>query len=1436
MIFKVFRHSILTIVWVTAIIIAVIYTVPHIPYVQNALGNALEGLLSEKLATRVEVGKVNVRLPNRLVIDDVALWDQNRKEMLRAGRISASVELLPLLYNKYIITSAQIFGAKVNLYQSNSSSPLNCQFVIDSLSSKNDNKEHTPLDLQISSLQIRNSEVNYDRYDVPQRSDRFSPQHLALTKLSSNIVVEHITDNTVSVVLKKLTVQEKSGLQIDNLAFAAEYSQEEKGATKGTNIKVTNFILELPDSKVTLPKALLSYTSDNNGIISGSLKHTVEVHSPHFSAADLSPLLPEELKGIIPATEFNVNLNGSDKQTSAVFSLHSLDGRETAISTSAEIYNLLNTPSADILVSKCHIPGTLVSRFASVLSLPEQLLALGDIDLKGRTRMLSSNDIELNTLIKTSRAGDIDINGTYDSGLVHANIATERFALGNLLPESKLGNLACTALVDCDLKDGRLNLLTVKGSVPLIEYSNQPYTNISLDASYHNTAASQSVNGTMTIKDPQLSFESEVNLQNLSLDNIMGFVKVHNLDAHIDNKSVQQKEVSFSSTKHNNQSVIEVTTDFATLVMQGKIQLSTLDKTFSRLLAQYLPSLPGLNSYKAPFGNDFSINMHLEDINLIKKFIDLPLDILKPVDLSGYVSERSGMLNIGVDAPLIEVSDKQFTNTQFSIWTPRNELKASLETFLKSDDEKLRLNLDCTAVDDSLLSRFTWDNLRENTFRGDVSLLTNFHGTVGHKGWFDVSIPDSKFEVGDTVWDVHSKDITYNNGKLTVSQLTLENDDQYFKIDGIASSSPSDTIRAELHNLDIGYILDLVNFESVEFDGKASGLVYAQGVMDDIEARAQLNVQQFLFEQGRMGTLHIDANYNNKEKQINIDAECDDPDANAVTYIDGYVSPEKNFIDLAIKADNSRMEFMQSFCSSFVHDVDLHGTGNARLFGPLNAINLTGKIVTDGQVTLTPTNCRYTLTSDTITFVPDDIQFNRARITDKYGNEAFVTGGIHHHNLGRMSYDLQATSEKFLAYDEQEFGDNPFCGMAIVKGDIGVHGLGNELTINAEVTALKDSYISYNVTSADAITNRDFITWNSASAPKSTYNPSENKDVISEGASRTNIRMNFLVNVNPDARLHLIMDQNTGDYINLFGNADLHVSYYNKGAFNIHGNYEIENGIYHMTIQNIISKDFQFLKGSTIAFGGNPFDALLQMKALYALNSVPLSDLNIGSSFKTNNVPVNCLMNISGTAGKPVVDFDLELPSLSNDAQQMIHSIINSGEQMNQQVLYLLAIGRFYSDENLEQGSAGSGNQGIGQGTLALQSFLSGTLSQQFNSMMSKVMGQLSTKNKWTFGANVATGNEGMSNAEYEGLLSGSLFNNRLLFDGQFGYRDNINTDNQNFIGDFTITYLLTPTGTVALKAYNQTNDRYFTKNSLNTQGVGIVFQKEFESKKKKKK
>lgn len=77
--------------------------------------------------------------------------------------------------------------------------------------------------------------------------------------------------------------------------------------------------------------------------------------------------------------------------------------------------------------------------------------------------------------------------------------------------------------------------------------------------------------------------------------------------------------------------------------------------------------------------------------------------------------------------------------------------------------------------------------------------------------------------------------------------------------------------------------------------------------------------------------------------------------------------------------------------------------------------------------------------------------------------------------------------------------------------------------------------------------------------------------------------------------------------------------------------------------------------------------------------------------------------------------------------------------------------------------------------------------------------------------------------------LSSQLLNNRLLFNGNFGYRDNA-LNNSSFVGDFDFEYKLTRTGNFRLKAYNKANEKYYLKSGQNTQGLGIVYKRDFNS------
>ena len=227
------------------------------------------------------------------------------------------------------------------------------------------------------------------------------------------------------------------------------------------------------------------------------------------------------------------------------------------------------------------------------------------------------------------------------------------------------------------------------------------------------------------------------------------------------------------------------------------------------------------------------------------------------------------------------------------------------------------------------------------------------------------------------------------------------------------------------------------------------------------------------------------------------------------------------------------------------------------------------------------------------------------------------------------------------------------------------------------------------------------------------------------------MRLNFNLNVTPDATLRVLMDARSGDYINLHGQGHILANYYNKGRFSMYGTYHVEDGIYKLSLQDVIRKDFQFQSGSAITFGGNAQQASLNLKATYTVPNVSMDDLS-ATTLGLSNTRVDCVMNIGGRPLAPVVTFDFDLPQANEDEKNMVRQMINTEEERNMQVIYLLGIGRFYN-QSMQYVSAAD------QSKTAMNSLLSSTLSNQFNQIMSNMLGT----NNWSFGANLRTGETG---------------------------------------------------------------------------------------------
>ncbi len=295
------------------------------------------------------------------------------------------------------------------------------------------------------------------------------------------------------------------------------------------------------------------------------------------------------------------------------------------------------------------------------------------------------------------------------------------------------------------------------------------------------------------------------------------------------------------------------------------------------------------------------------------------------------------------------------------------------------------------------------------------------------------------------------------------------------------------------------------------------------------------------------------------------------------------------------------------------------------------------------------------------------------------------------------------------------------------------------------------------------------------------------------------------------------MDPVGGDRIKARGNGNLRIEYNSADEdMRMFGTYTLSQGSYNFTLQDIIIKDFTIKPGSSISFHGDPLAAMLNIEAVYSVNA-NLSDLDESflqdRELNRTNVPVHALLKVTGDMQQPDINFDLEFPTLTQDTYRKVKSIVSTDEMMNRQIIYLLALNRFYTPDYMA--STTKGNE--------LVSVASSTISSQLSSML----GQLS--DNWSIAPNIRSDKGDFSDMEVDLALSSYLLNNRLLFNGNFGYRDNA-LNNNSFIGDFDIEYLLNKSGNIRLKAYNRYNDQnYYVKSALTTQGVGIMFRRDFD-------
>ncbi|PIF05939.1 MAG: hypothetical protein CSA36_04175 [Draconibacterium sp.] len=318
----------------------------------------------------------------------------------------------------------------------------------------------------------------------------------------------------------------------------------------------------------------------------------------------------------------------------------------------------------------------------------------------------------------------------------------------------------------------------------------------------------------------------------------------------------------------------------------------------------------------------------------------------------------------------------------------------------------------------------------------------------------------------------------------------------------------------------------------------------------------------------------------------------------------------------------------------------------------------------------------------------------------------------------------------------------------------------------------------------------------------------------------SDFNLGLTIEATPSARVQLIYNSQIGDVIKAQGEGILLFNMNKDGDITLSGNYTITRGDYLFTLQNIINKRFTIAPGGTISWSGDPYNAIIDISAIYKLKA-SLADLPLstyaGTESRYVRIPVESVIHLTNELTNPSIDFEVKFPEENTGVKNELMQFFNTDEEKNKQILSLIVLGKFYTPEYM-RGQYEAQNPSM-IGTTASELF-----SNQLSNWLSKINSNLDV------GFNYRPGNR-ITNDELELALSTQLLNDRVTLNGNIG--NNVNPESSNnsqIVGDFDIRVKLIPSGKIEFKAFNHSNNNLIYETAPYTQGIGFTFKEKYNT------
>ncbi len=1435
--------------------------------VQSFTAAKLAEYFSKEWKTKLSIGGLEIRPLLTVSLKDVYLETPEGKLVGDIGFVRASLRSFTLP-SRFGVSSVELRDATYVVATQNGK--INLAFIIDYFKSdkpKEPKPKKEPFVLEVDRLKMKNVNFHLDLYDNPTPVPEFgvAVNHMNFKNINALIEDIEVIGDSIVADFRRFETWERSGQRIKDLSGGFVVSP--------SGIRCHNLHLKTDDSDLNLQAEI--QTSDwktySHFIDSAYCRLTVGKSSV-VSMKDATYWAPM-LKGFDQTVNLYTKIEGTVADARCEFL--QMQTSNTTLSLSGSVKGLPNIDSTvfdvalyDLKTSAPDFNSFEMGEMLSMVKLPSMLDGLGEVQMTANFNGLIdcfTADAQIATeigdvnLVAHSNKDPKTAKTSYDCAL-----QSDEFNLGGLLGFDMLGSTALD--INAMAVPAGLNELiaSVEGDLRNLNFNGNRYNSVGLNAKMEKgevkaelAIIDEAVVMNLDCEGDLLNEQTarlyvDINDANLQKINFFTFsdttaevstslyARVHkfNLDsmnAFVDFKDTKIKTsdtllgIEYLNLRVRNDSAgnhIRFKSDLVDANVNGKYQIIGLADDVSRLVSHFMPDLslisssavatPRTDSVYLPLNvsSQADFDVKVKDIGTISRLFDLDMALYGPLDLVGKLNPRD-ILSAELNCEAFGLGGIRFegiglsTQADSSLFT----LMVGLERLQLSDSFAIETPKVSVKLSDNELGVLaTFGNDSKETIGGRLDLQTYLTNTG-----LQASFNDSYVSLaGDRIGFNDNHLINYYDGRLGLMNFALVKGKENIVINGEVSDRAEDKLSVTFKNLDIADFNPILGKMGLNLQGEMNDRVVLRSVLKDMTLTSNIRIDDLVINGVNLGNAKIGVNNMGSPKDFAADISMVYSPQGAKQRIPlsikGRVSPyeKEDNLDLKVKMEEFDLRLIESYLSSFTSY--LRGslsTEELAVRGKFTQPHILGSLqFKDAAMQIDMLNTVYSI-NDRLYVEDNVISLRDFVLKDVEKNKITINGTVTHENFSNFALNLKAKADKLKILDTDQSPDQMYYGTAYASADVNLTGDLSFLNIEVAATTERGTSLTVPISSKISANESSYITF----ASKQEIQTAKQISKTPKEESGLGYRVVVDLNVNPIAEILVPLDFNLlkGD-LSAAGRGDLRIEVSSESDVSMLGTVTVDNGLFKMSLMDMMTKAFVIEQGGTLAWSGAPSDGVIDLQAIYKTKA-SLAPL-LGPEF-SKAVDVQSVIHLSGNLTNPQPKFDIRLPNTdANTVERVFMNIDRNDERaMLEQTASLLFIHQFYSSEGAAENSI-------------VETGLSSAFEAAFgqiSGMLTDIIRVVDVDMNYSRGADASSDRVDFNVSKDYGKI---VVNANAGFSGR---NETETAQADAIIGDAYVEYKMTDN--FRLRVFNRSNADDFTKYNIApyTQGVGLFYQRQYD-------